>query len=129
MKLFRSLLIAFPALLVATLGQAQTGYPDKPVRILVGFTPGSATDITARMFAQKLNEAWNVPVTVENVPGAAGSVAGDRVAKSPPDGYTLYWGANGAVTINPSLQVARPSIRRAISRRSPACWSCRASWR
>ena len=105
MKLLRSLLVAFPALLVATLGQAQTGYPDKPIRILVGFTPGSATDITARMFAQKLNEAWNVPVTVENLPGAAGSVAGDRVAKSAPDGYTLYWGANGAVTINPSLQV------------------------
>jgi tripartite-type tricarboxylate transporter receptor subunit TctC len=105
MKLFRSLLVAFPALLIATLGQAQTGYPDKPVRILVGFTAGSATDITARMFAQKLNEAWNVPVTVENVAGAGGSVAGDRVAKSPPDGYTLYWGANGAVTINPSLQV------------------------
>ena len=105
MKLLRSLLVAFPALLVATLGQAQTGYPDKPIRILVGFTPGSATDITARMFAQKLNEAWNVPVTVENLPGAAGSVAGDRVAKSAPDGYTLYWGANGALTINPSLQV------------------------
>jgi tripartite-type tricarboxylate transporter receptor subunit TctC len=105
MKLLRSLLVACPALLIATLAYAQTGYPDRPVRIMVGFTAGSATDITARMFAQKLNEAWNVPVTVENLPGAAGSVAGDRVAKSPPDGYTLYWGANGAVTINPSLQV------------------------
>jgi tripartite-type tricarboxylate transporter receptor subunit TctC len=105
MKLLRRLLVAFPALLIATFAAAQTGYPDKPVRIFVGFTPGSATDITARMFAQKLNEAWNVPVTVENLPGAAGSVAGDRVAKSAPDGYTLYWGANGAVTINPSLQV------------------------
>ncbi len=105
MKLFRSLLVTFPALLIATLAGAQTGYPDKPVRIFVGFTPGSATDITARAFAQKLNEAWNVPVTVENVPGAAGSVAADRVSKSAPDGYTLYWGANGALTINPSLQV------------------------
>ena len=105
MKLFRSLLVAFPALLIATLAGAQTGYPDKPVRIFVGFTAGSATDITARAFAQKFNEAWNVPVTVENVPGAAGSVAADRVSKSAPDGYTLYWGANGALTINPSLQV------------------------
>jgi len=82
---------------------AQTGYPDRPVRIIVGFTAGSATDITARMFAQKLNAAWNVPVTVENVPGAGGSVGGDRVAKAAPDGTTLYWGANGAMTINPSL--------------------------
>ena len=57
-------------------------YPDKPVRFIVGFTPGSATDITARMFAQKFDEAWNVPVTVENMPGAGGSVGGDRVAKS-----------------------------------------------
>jgi tripartite-type tricarboxylate transporter receptor subunit TctC len=82
---------------------AQTGYPDRPVRIIVGFTAGSATDITARMFAQKLNAAWNVPVTVENIPGAGGSVGGDRVAKAAPDGTTLYWGANGAMTINPSL--------------------------
>jgi tripartite-type tricarboxylate transporter receptor subunit TctC len=78
-------------------------YPDKPVRFIVGFTPGSATDITARLFAQKFAEAWNVPVTVENVPGVGGSVGGDRVAKSAPDGTTFYWGANGALTINPTL--------------------------
>src|SRR5262249_81443 len=76
----------------------------RPVRIIVGFTAGSATDITARLFAQKLNEAWKTPVTVENIPGAGGSVGAERVAKSAPDGSTLYWGANGAMTINPSLQ-------------------------
>ena len=78
--------------------------PSKPVRIIVGFTAGSATDITARLFAQKLNEAWKTSVTVENIPGAGGSVGAERVAKSAPDGSTLYWGANGAMTINPSLQ-------------------------
>src|SRR5919197_2199356 len=83
---------------------AQTSWPEKPVRIVVGFTPGSATDVTARIFAQKFNEAWNVPVTVENIPGSGGGVAADRVAKSAPDGTTLMWGANGALTINPSLQ-------------------------
>ena len=56
------------------------------MRFIVGFTAGSATDITARMFAQKFQEAWGVPVTVENMPGAGGSVGGDRVAKSAPDG-------------------------------------------
>jgi tripartite-type tricarboxylate transporter receptor subunit TctC len=64
------------AALVGILGSAsfaQMSYPDKPVRILVGFTPGSATDITARIFAQRFSEAWNVPVTVENVPGAGGT--------------------------------------------------------
>ncbi len=88
---------------MSRLAWAQT-YPTRPVRIVVGFTAGSATDITARLFAQKFNDAWKVPVTVENIPGAGGSVGAERVAKSAPDGSTLYWGANGAMTINPSLQ-------------------------
>jgi tripartite-type tricarboxylate transporter receptor subunit TctC len=107
MRLLRGLLVGL-SLLAAGHAAAQT-YPDRPIRILVGFTPGSATDITARMFAQKLGEAWNATVTVENIPGAGGSVGGERVAKSPPDGYTLCWCANGAMTINPSLQ-ANPTF-------------------
>ncbi|MEW6449244.1 MAG: tripartite tricarboxylate transporter substrate binding protein [Pseudomonadota bacterium] len=99
------LLLAVCAIVFATPAIAQT-YPDKPVRIIVGFTPGSATDISARIFALKFTELWNVPVTVENIPGAAGGVAGDKVSKSAPDGTTLYWAANGAITINPSLQAA-----------------------
>jgi tripartite-type tricarboxylate transporter receptor subunit TctC len=97
--------IVFIALALLT-GYAQAqNYPDRTIRIIVGFTPGSATDISARMFAQKLGEAWSVPVAVENLPGGGGSIGGERVGKSAPDGYTLYWGANGALTINPSLQV------------------------
>ena len=103
MRKTRSLFVALMALLIAAPASAQS-YPDKPVRFIVGFTPGSATDITARLFAQKFAEAWKVPVTVENIPGAGGSVGGDRVAKSAPDGTTFYWGANGALTINPTLQ-------------------------
>lgn len=102
MSLIRTALVAL-ALFAGGHAHAQS-YPDRAIRILVGFTPGSATDISARMFAQKLGEAWSVPVTVENLPGAGGSVGGERVGKSAPDGYTLYWGANGALTINPSLQ-------------------------
>ena len=101
MTLIRNALIAL-ALLASGAASAQN-YPDRAIRILVGFTPGIATDISARMFAQKLNEAWGVTVTVENVPGAGGTVGAERVAHSPPDGYTLYWGANGALTINPTL--------------------------
>jgi len=103
MRFTRHLLIAV-SLLAAGGAAAQTSYPERGIRILVGFTPGSATDISARMFAQKLAEAWSVAVTVENLPGGGGSVGGERVGKSAPDGYTLYWGANGALTINPSLQ-------------------------
>jgi tripartite-type tricarboxylate transporter receptor subunit TctC len=102
-KILRAWIAALAALLVAAPAAAQGHYPDKPVRFIVGFTAGSATDITARLFAQKFQEAWGVPVTVENVPGAGGSVGGDRVAKSAPDGTTFYWGANGALTINPTL--------------------------
>jgi tripartite-type tricarboxylate transporter receptor subunit TctC len=105
--LLRTWLAALMAALVTTAAAAQSSYPDKPIRFIVGFTAGSATDITARLFAQKFQEAWNVPVTVENVPGAGGSVGGDRVAKAAPDGTTFYWGANGALTINPTLMTSQ----------------------
>jgi tripartite-type tricarboxylate transporter receptor subunit TctC len=83
---------------------AQTNYPDKPVRIIVTFVAGSATDITARIVAQKLQETWSVPVTVENIPGAGGAVGAERLAKATADGTTLGWLANGALTIMPALQ-------------------------
>src|SRR5262249_53400018 len=63
---------------VSRIARAQD-HRSRPVRIIVGFTAGSATDITARLFAQKLNEAWKPPVTVENIPGAGGSVGAERV--------------------------------------------------
>jgi tripartite-type tricarboxylate transporter receptor subunit TctC len=80
-----------------------SAYPSKPIRLIVGFTPGSATDITARMFAQKFTEAWGMAVAVENIPGAGGTVGSARVAKAAPDGYTLSYAGNGAITIAPSL--------------------------
>ena len=102
MNAIRALIIGL-SFLIAGSAAAQT-YPDHAIRLLVGFTPGSATDVSARIFAQKLSDAWGVPVTIENVPGGGGSIAAERVARAVPDGYTLYWGANGAMTINPSLQ-------------------------
>jgi tripartite-type tricarboxylate transporter receptor subunit TctC len=108
MKMTSCVVATFSALLAAGHALAQTNYPDKPVRMIVGFTPGSATDITARMFAQKFSEAWGQPVTVENIPGAGGALGANRAAKSPPDGYTLAYAANGAMTIAPSLQANLP---------------------
>lgn len=90
--------------------RAQTdpnAFPTKAVRLVVGFTPGSATDVTARIFAQKFTEAWGVSTVVENVPGVGGAVGLARVAKSPPDGYTINYSGNGALTIIPTLQ-AKP---------------------
>jgi tripartite-type tricarboxylate transporter receptor subunit TctC len=87
---------------------APATYPGKTVRVIVGFPPGAGVDITARIFTQKFNEAWGQPVIVENVVGAGGSVGVARVAKAPPDGYTLVFAANGALTIAPSLQSNLP---------------------
>ena len=102
----RVLLIAGLLSMSAVAAHAQvdaSAYPGKPVRIIVGFTPGSATDVTARIFAQRFSEMWGVNVTVENIPGAGGTVGAAKAAKSPPDGYTLNYGANGAMTIAPGL--------------------------
>ena len=83
-------------------------YPERPVRILVGFTAGSSTDITARVFAQKFSEFWHVAVTVENVPGIGGGAALDRVAKAEPDGYTLLFTIQGPLVTAPLLSKALP---------------------
>jgi tripartite-type tricarboxylate transporter receptor subunit TctC len=92
------------AFCVASPLAAQTNWPDKPVKLVVGFTAGSATDVTARMFAQKFTEAWGQAVVVENVTGNSGAIGVDKVAKAAPDGYTLMWSGNAAITILPSLQ-------------------------
>jgi len=108
MRIIGNLVSALIALALAIPASAQQGYPDRPIRLIVTFAAGSATDITARIAAQKLNETLGVPVTVENIPGAGGTVGLDRLAKAAPDGYTLGWIANGALTIAPGLQGKLP---------------------
>jgi tripartite-type tricarboxylate transporter receptor subunit TctC len=90
--------------LVAGAASAQTNWPERPVHLLVGFTAGSGTDVTARLLAQKFSEAWGQSVIVDNVSGASGAIAADKLAKSAPDGYTLMWAGNAAITIVMSLQ-------------------------
>jgi len=99
----RALSVLVVALVVQPVA-AQTNWPDKPIKLVVGFTPGSATDVTGRLFAQKFQEAWGQPVVVENVAGNSGAIGTDKVAKAAPDGYTLMWSGNAAITILPSMQ-------------------------
>jgi len=82
---------------------AQANYPEQTVRILVGFSPGVAPDITGRLLAERLSNAWGKPVVVENVTGAGGNIAADRVAKAAPNGYTLGMIGNGSLVFSPSM--------------------------
>ena len=108
MKTVGCLMVALSALATASSAMAQANYPDKPVRIIVGFAPGGPADIAARVVGEKLSEAWGKPVLVENVTGAGGNMATDRVAKAAPDGYTLALGSSGPFVIHPSLYQKLP---------------------
>ena len=87
----------------SALAQGAATYPNKPIRLVVPFTPGGSTDILARAIGQKLTEAWGQPVVIDNVPGAGGAIGADKVAKAPADGYTLLMGHIGTLAVNPSL--------------------------
>ena len=78
-------------------------YPTKPLRILVGFSPGGASDITTRILGQKLSEAFGQVVVTDNRAGASGAIAARIVAQSAPDGYTLLSGATSILAINPAM--------------------------
>jgi tripartite-type tricarboxylate transporter receptor subunit TctC len=98
-------LLAAAALALAA--NALAAYPDRPVKIVVPFPAGSATDLVARVLALELQEALKQPFIVENKPGAQGSIATDQVAKGPADGYTLLLPANTHAA-NPSLYKKLP---------------------
>ena len=96
---------AFPMMPIA---MADDTYPNKPIRIIVPFTPGGSPDILARAVGQKITESTGVAVVVENVPGAGGTIGADRVAKATPDGYTLLMGHVGTLAVAPSVYPQLP---------------------
>jgi tripartite-type tricarboxylate transporter receptor subunit TctC len=89
MKLTRRATLAAPALLLATRAGAQGGFPNRAVRMIVPYTPGGVSDITARLIAEPLAATWGHPVPVENRAGADGVIGTEVVARSAPDGHTL----------------------------------------
>ena len=101
------LAIALLCLLAASLAQAQT-YPSRPVRIVVPFPPGAATDTLGRLIAQKLTESWGQAVTVDNRPGAGSIIGAETSAKAAPDGTTIFMGHIGTHGANPALYAKLP---------------------
>jgi tripartite-type tricarboxylate transporter receptor subunit TctC len=93
------------ALAVTATGSARAqDYPNRPIKLVVAFTAGGTTDFVARLLAERLRALLGQPVIVENRPGANGAIAAEYVAKSDPDGYTLFFTTVGAVAINPALR-------------------------
>jgi tripartite-type tricarboxylate transporter receptor subunit TctC len=88
---------------VAITGHAQSKYPDKPIKILVGFSAGGGTDVAARIVGQKLGEALGQSFVIENRPGASGLIASEMVAKAPADGYTMMVGSQTTLAVAPAL--------------------------
>jgi len=106
MRALIHLLALVAAVWAAGAAQAQN-YPDKSVRVVVGFTAGGPTDVIARIVAQKLSETWGQQFYIENIPGAGSNTASGMVVKTPPDGYTLLVISTGFV-VNPSLYAKVP---------------------
>src|SRR4051812_45165934 len=99
--------IAAAALCLAAAG-AHAQYPAKQVRMIVGFPPGQATDIVARLVAEKLSSRLGQSFFVDNKPGAAGIIGTELVVKAPPDGYTLQMNSSGPLSVNPGLYAKLP---------------------
>src|ERR1700675_1205702 len=103
MKKAAALVAALPIFLAESPAIAQSGYPEHAVRMVVGYPPAGPVDILARIISDKMTGIWGQPAVIENVPGAGGNIAGDRVAKAAPDGYTLLVATNAQLVVNPSL--------------------------
>ena len=95
--------LIFAAVGVREVCAQDSTYPLRPVRVIVPFPPGQATDIIGRLVAQKLTEKWGRPVVVENRPGAGGNIGVEVAAKSVADGYTLLVAGSGPMSISPAL--------------------------
>src|SRR3954454_20089181 len=99
--MFRLLLITV-LLLAPPVCHAQS-WPQKPVRVIVPFAPGGASDLMPRLVGEKLSSMWGQPVVIENRPGAAGNIGMEAGARSAPDGYTLVAAPNGNLVVNPHM--------------------------
>jgi hypothetical protein len=99
---------ATAALAASGLAQAQDAYPNRPIRVLIGYAAGGGNDIILRILSPELQKGLGQPIVVENKPGAMSIIAADYVAKAAPDGYTILVGPSGPMTINPATYSRLP---------------------
>ena len=93
---------------ISNIAYAQGAYPNKPIRLIVPFTPGGVTDTSARLIADQMSKRLGQQIIVENKPGASGNIGTSQVAQSEPDGYTLLLGFDGTMVINPHVFASVP---------------------
>ena len=103
----RTVIAAALALLAAAAlpsqAQAQSSWPEKPIRVLLPFPPGGPSDIVMRVAAEKMQAALGQPIVIDNKPGAGGNLGASEVARAAPDGYTWLWGTDTLTTVNPHV--------------------------
>ncbi|MBU8536466.1 Bug family tripartite tricarboxylate transporter substrate binding protein [Falsiroseomonas tokyonensis] len=104
----RRALLAGAALLPFAAPGARAALPDRPIRLVLGFPPGSGPDVVGRLLAEALRESWPAGVVVDNKPGAAGAIAAQEVARAAPDGTTLLFGEVGQLAMAPSTYARLP---------------------
>lgn len=102
-KLTRAALVALVLAGYPAFDYAQASYPNRPVKMIVPFAPGGASDFVARIISPKLGQLLGEQIVIENRPGASGNIGMDAAAKAPADGYTIYLGNIGTIAINPAI--------------------------
>ena len=109
LKQFTYLFLVATALFTQILpSYAQSNYPNKPIKLVVGFPPGGGVDFTARLIAPQLAEALGQQVIIENKPGAAGVIALNELTRAAPDGYTLALANIGPMVLAPNMMTKKP---------------------
>ena len=120
----RRSIVLMAAMLAASAAYSQGSYPNRPIRVIIPWPPGQATDLVGRVIGQRLSELFGQPVIADNRAGAGGTIGTDQAAKAAPDGYTILAASSGPVTIAPLLQKVPYDAERqlapvALSGRSP----------
>lgn len=111
----KRVLALLSSLLFSAVAVAQGAYPSRPIRMIIPWPPGQATDLAGRLIAQELQKALGQPVVPDNRPGAGGTIGTDAVAKSAPDGYTLLAASSGPVTVAPLMQKVPYNVEKELA--------------